>query len=413
MTKIFVLSLLSTIFSVCLYGQSAAREKALEYLMEGDRYLQHGNWEDAMFAYTNAINTDQTYAAAYMKRARLYEALNRYKDAKIDYNYAIRLNPYSDFFYDSRALVKTLDMDYEGAESDFAQALSINPNSIEVRAHKVDNYIAFKQYEKALEELDSIESLGGQRATVFEKRAIVCYLKKDFECANNMADSLVKLDTLKERAYDLKGIALLEEGMIAQSIEYFNWAIKEDPNFYLAYYNRGLAFKKQGNHAKAIEDFNHAISLNKGIENIYLARARSKNKLGDKDGALEDYTKSLNNDTEANEIALYDRTFVNKVLGNYEAALRDAELLVEKDPYNPQYRNALGNVYLLYGDYYKAIDSYTEAISYDMDFAKAYYNRGIAYVMTNQSRQGCLDLQYSSQMGNKKAQEMMLYLCGN
>lgn len=105
-----------------------------------------------------------------MKRAKLYEALNRYKEAKIDYNYAIRLNPYSDFFYDSRALVKMLDMDYEGSESDFDQALVINPNSIEVRSHKVDNYIAFKQYEKALEEIDSIDILGGNKATVYEKK---------------------------------------------------------------------------------------------------------------------------------------------------------------------------------------------------------------------------------------------------
>jgi len=58
----------------------------------------------------------------------------------------------------------------------------------------------------------------------------------------------------------------------------------------------------------------------------------------------------------------------------------------------------------------QSIEYFTWAIEEDSSYYLAYYNRGIAYVMTNQSRQGCLDLQYSSQLGNKKAQEIMLYL---
>ena len=67
----------------------------------------------------------------------------------------------------------------------------------------------------------------------------------------------------------------------------------------------------------------------------------------------------------------------------------------------------------MFGDYYDAIESYNKAINADYEYAEAYYNRGLALIMTYRPYQGCDDLEKAKELKYTKAQEMITNFCGN
>jgi tetratricopeptide (TPR) repeat protein len=51
----------------------------------------------------------------------------------------------------------------------------------------------------------------------------------------------------------------------------------------------------------------------------------------------------------------------------------------------------------------EAIDSYTQAINADANYAEAFYNRGLVNLMSNRYPQGCEDLQEAERLGYERA----------
>ena len=58
-----------------------------------------------------------------------------------------------------------------------------------------------------------------------------------------------------------QGRDALSQNRLDEAIEFFNRALKVDPQDHLAYNNRGVAYKRKGLYDKAIEDFNRAIEI--------------------------------------------------------------------------------------------------------------------------------------------------------
>ena len=60
-----------------------------------------------------------------------------------------------------------------------------------------------------------------------------------------------------------QGREALSQNRVDEAIEFFNRALKVDPQDHLSYNNRGVAYKRKGLYDKAIEDFNRAIEIKK------------------------------------------------------------------------------------------------------------------------------------------------------
>lgn len=71
--------------------------------------------------------------------------------------------------------------------------------------------------------------------------------------------------------------------------------------------------------------------------------------------------------------------------GEYQAALADLEKAVRAEPHNPYAHNALGAAYSQLGLLKPAVDSFNQAISLKPDYAAAYYNRGLAYLLAGEN----------------------------
>jgi tetratricopeptide (TPR) repeat protein len=77
----------------------------------------------------------------------------------------------------------------------------------------------------------------------------------------------------------------------------------------------------------------------------------------------------------------------------------DARLIVELESESPEFWNLKGNMYILYGEYYEAISCYDKAITQNSNYAEAFYNRGLAFLMSYTPQRGCQDLLESRRLG--------------
>jgi tetratricopeptide (TPR) repeat protein len=93
-------------------------------------------------------------------------------------------------------------------------------------------------------------------------------LRKTEEAASPITNDVVSAQELKmsgkaDKVFS-KGTRLLQKGLTAQSVPYFNRAIAKDPTYYRAYHNLGLAQLRLGRAQQAECAFQKAIDLTGG-----------------------------------------------------------------------------------------------------------------------------------------------------
>ena len=93
--------------------------------------------------------------------------------------------------------------------------------------------------------------------------------------------------------YNNRGIHYFDIGEFDKAIEYFNKAIRLDPEFTIAYYNRGYAYNKKGDYDRAIGDYNKAVVLKPDHALIYLSRGSVYHNIGNYEQAVEDYDNTV------------------------------------------------------------------------------------------------------------------------
>lgn len=121
-----------TQFSDGLTGESA--ESCLRNLSpqfhfdQGNVEHEHGNYQDAVEAYSKAIQLDPQFANAYYTRGNAKRELGDTVGAIADYERAIEHNPQFAAAYYNRGTAKSGSGDMEGAKDDLVKATQIDPS---------------------------------------------------------------------------------------------------------------------------------------------------------------------------------------------------------------------------------------------------------------------------------------------
>lgn len=149
----------------------------------------------------------------------------------------------------------------------------------------------------------------------------------------------------------------------------------------LAFYNGGLA-------AEQAEDYDTAIAMYEKVAEtgylegkMYLYMANVYNKKDDPDGYLKAIQMGRKAHPNDADLIIYE---LNHYLsaGEFDAAERNLQLAIEREPDNKQLFFSLGVVYDNLGDEKKAIDAYEKAIALDENYFDALYNLGALYFNT-------------------------------
>jgi len=192
----------------------------------------------------------------------------------------------------------------------------------------------------------------------------------EYEIALELYSKVIELEPNNAEAYFLRGIVNFEETDDDLALNDFDKAIELGFDKIDIYYHRGLAYESLVEYENALNDLTIYIEskTNKTESNLFTAyktRGYCKKDLGDFEGAIEDYSKALEidpKDSRANfmraliymEAEQFDKSIseYNKLLqmfpkketatrkyiilaklksGNYNEALKDCDLLLQKN----------------------------------------------------------------------------------
>ena len=229
----------------------------------------------------------------------------------------------------------------------------------------------------------------------------------------------------------VEGDNLMLRGSFEPAILAYDNAIVLEPYFAEAYIKRAMAKMRLGRRTAAKNDYQKALKLNPyaadlhGFNGNLHRRAILAYEEGKPDGRTgwdyinEFYNQPFGQKEEADddEYTAYLELLAQAIDLKLKGELLEAKLMLDdalaaggdQDPFVLKWR---GNIYLLLGEYFPAIDDYTKAIQLDGTYSEAYFNRGVAFLLANNRSDACTNLEESVRLGYEEGEERMQYFCG-
>ena len=232
-----------------------------------DSTVQKGNFlmmlkqiDDALKAYSRAIELSPNHTAAFNNRGVAYHGKGKLDLAVKDYNIAIKLNPDDANAYSNRGNVYREMGEFNRAIDDTNTAIKLNPNCTEA----------------------------------YNNRGAAYGEKGDFDLAIKDCSKAIELNPNCTEAYSNRGNAYCIKGKFDLAIGDYNKAIRLNPRFAKSYFNRGVAYCQKGKFDLAIGDYNKVTQMNPSFVRAYYCRAFVWLHLQEWEKAKEDLTIAIN-----------------------------------------------------------------------------------------------------------------------
>ncbi|MBK1987569.1 tetratricopeptide repeat protein [Sphaerospermopsis aphanizomenoides BCCUSP55] len=226
-------------------------------------------------------------------------------------------------------------------------------------------------------------------ADYYINSGVARYNSVDKQGAIDYYNQALKINPNFVHAYHNRGNARYDLGDKKGAIDDYNQALKIDPNYIYAYYGRGRVRHDLGDKKGAIDDYNKALKIDPHHVHAYNGRGLAYYDLGDKRKAINDYNQAINIDPK------YVLAYINRGLARYDlddnqGAIDDYTQALRIDPNNVAAYNNRGLARYHLGDKRGAVDDYNQALHIDPNLAFAYHNRAIARSVLR-DRQGAID----------------------
>jgi tetratricopeptide (TPR) repeat protein len=142
--------------STCVFGQTAR-----EYFQRGMGSYGQGNFDQAIFEFSKAIEVDPTLGIAYNNRGVVYAREGSLERAIADFTMAIANNSKDAQAYNNRGHAYTNLGRLSQAVEDYSRAIAIDSIYMKAYKNRGGAYFQLKEYNKAWADLFKVEELGG------------------------------------------------------------------------------------------------------------------------------------------------------------------------------------------------------------------------------------------------------------
>lgn len=202
--------------------------KSKKLLELADLKSSHGNFNEAISLYKEAIKLGCNDEYVYNSIAYYYDCIKMYNESVYYYDKALKINPNNSAIYTNKGYALYCSEKYNEAIENYNKSLNIEPTK--------ETYV-FKAYAE--------EELGNSA------QAIECY------------DKAIHLDSNYDIAYNRKGQLLCYMGIIDDAKQACSKAVSINSNYADAYYNLSVICAKLGDFSTAINYLKTAISIDK------------------------------------------------------------------------------------------------------------------------------------------------------
>jgi len=261
----------------------------LSYLFKRSGYhLMKGDFDQAIQAYTNALEKNPRDTASLLGRAMAYLNIAEIDLAQTDFEALLQLDPENVTALEFRGEIHGMNKEYEAAFEIYTQVKKLKPNWGLPYFDCGSVYLDQKQFEAALSELNRAIELLPEIPLFYIVRSIAHYRLQNFE--NTRQDQAKALQLSQRDALTMTELNLsVYEGYLDWAQDYYSWVLKKYPRQWLAYQGRGDAYATNGQLEAAIQDYDRAIELAPNEAILFLRRGIAYQKAGWNAQAVEDF----------------------------------------------------------------------------------------------------------------------------
>ena len=239
-------------------------EDLMAYVLYGFCHYQLGNYEQAIFVFSQTIGINPYYADVYNFLGLSYFNLKQYEQALEEYTSAIHFGEIvkgaQDAYYLNRGRTYGVLGDYEKAIADFTKSIELKADVAEVYAERGGAYNLLEKYDKALNDFTQALLLESRLTIAYIGCGMVYYNMGKYE---ESVDSFTKAEKIYPfvYVYAARGMALIYLAKYEAAIHDFNQALKLQPMDARIHKMRGIAYLNWGKYREAINDFDESIKL--------------------------------------------------------------------------------------------------------------------------------------------------------
>jgi tetratricopeptide (TPR) repeat protein len=213
---------------IARYDEAVKELSATDFVAKGISLVADKKNEEAIGAFTKAIQLDHKYARAFAFRGATYAELGNYKQAFDDVNKGMKLDPKDARNYAARGWIYSKSGNYQRSIEDFSKVIEMDPKLAAAAClQRATLYLSLGNAKQALDDVNKS----------------------------------IELDAKNPKSYILRGGLYLTSGNYQRSIEDFSESIKLDPKLAASYHIRAVAYAKLGNENQAMNDLKTAARL--------------------------------------------------------------------------------------------------------------------------------------------------------
>jgi len=173
------------------YKEAINRLSATDWVDRGYALVTSGKNQEAVGAFTRAIELDPKNANTYYNRGGVYGRLEDYRRAIRDFDRAIELNPTLEEVYTDRGVAYGMLGDYQQAIREYDKAVELNPKDTRAYVNRGIAYEELKEHQQAIRNYNKAIELNPKDARA--------YLNRGFAYAE-LGDHLQALEDYKTAA---------------------------------------------------------------------------------------------------------------------------------------------------------------------------------------------------------------------
>jgi tetratricopeptide (TPR) repeat protein len=154
------------------YNEAINRLSATDWADRGYALVTSGKNQEAVEAFTRAIELDPKNAKTYYNRGGVYGKLEDYRRAIRDFDRAIELNPKFEEVYTDRGVAYGMLGDYRQAIREYDKAIELNWKDVRAYVNRGIAYEELKDHRQAIRDYDKAIELNPKDARAYLNRGI-------------------------------------------------------------------------------------------------------------------------------------------------------------------------------------------------------------------------------------------------